>query len=135
MKTTHIIIISLSHSRSFDMHRDVNTKFAEFLSSRHLRKGVLILSFWNEYDLRHMISKKVDNSMSFTYGKCQLDYLTIEKRIIYYFVFADTRAFEKLPCTMIEIGKSSRSCIRRLSLSMVLLNLRHQEKGQAHRNI
>ena len=105
MKTTHIIIISLSHSRSFDMHRDVNTKFAEFLSSRHLRKGVLILSFWNEYDLRHM---------SFTYGKCQLDYLTIEKRIIYYFVFADTRAFEKLPCTMIQIGKSSRSCIRRL---------------------
>ena len=117
------------------MHRDVNTKFAEFLSSRHLRKGVLILSFWNEYDLRHMINKKVDNSMSFTYGKCQLDYLTIEKRIIYYFVFADTRAFEKLPCTMIQIGKSSRSCIRRLSLSMVLLNLRHQEKGQAHRNI
>jgi len=123
------------------MHRDVSTEFAEFLSSRHLRKDVLILSFWNEYDLRHffiridMINKKVDNSVSFTYGKCQLDYLTIEKRIIYYFVFADTRAFEKLPCTMIQIGKSSRSCARRLSLSMVLLNLRHQEKGQAHRNI
>ena len=46
------------------MHRDVNTKFAEFLSSRHLRKGVLILSFWNEYDLRHMINKKVNNSVS-----------------------------------------------------------------------
>ena len=116
------------------MHRDVNTKFAELLSSRHLRKGVLILSFWNEFHLRQ-INKKVDNSMSFTYGKCQLDYLTIEKLIIYYFVFADTRAFEKLPCTMFEIGKSSRSCIRRLYLSMVLLNLRHQEKGQAHRNI
>ena len=101
------------------MHRDVNTKFAEFLSSRHLRKGVLILSFWNEgriyFFIRiDMINKKDDNSMSFTYGKCQLDYLTIEKRIIYYFVFADTRAFEKLPCTMIQIGKSSRSCIRRL---------------------
>ena len=41
------------------MHRDVNTKFAEFLSSRHLRKGVLILSFWNEYDLRAMIDKRL----------------------------------------------------------------------------
>ena len=68
------------------MHRDVNTKFAEFLSSRHLRKGVLILSFWNEYDLRHMINKKVENSMSFTYGKCQLDYLTIEN-VLYIILF------------------------------------------------
>ena len=38
------------------MHRDVNTKFTEFLSSRHLRKGVLILSFWNEYDLRQRLT-------------------------------------------------------------------------------
>ena len=41
------------------MHRDVNTKFAEFLSSRHLRKGVLILSFWNEYDLRAIYILKI----------------------------------------------------------------------------
>ena len=41
------------------MHRDVNTKFAEFLSSRHLRKGVLILSFWNEYDVIYRIKKRL----------------------------------------------------------------------------